>query len=189
MKKGLLIIFAGLSGVGKGTILKDVMSNEELKLAYSVSMTTRAPRPGEVNGVNYFFVTKEEFEKAVEEDKLLEHAEFVGNCYGTPKDYVEKKREEGYNVLLEIETNGAKQIISKYGSDVVSIYVLPPSIEELENRLIGRGTESKEVIAKRIEKARLEMKEVDMFNYIVVNDDLDKAKKEVEDIIRKEMNK
>lgn len=131
MKKGLLIVFSGVSGVGKGTILSKLMPMEDLQLAYSVSMTTRAPREGEVDGVNYFFVSKKRFLEAVKKGELLEHARFVGNDYGTPKAYVQQMREEGKNVLLEIEINGAKQVMEKC-PDALSIYIVPPSIEELE---------------------------------------------------------
>lgn len=189
MKKGLLIIFSGPSGVGKGTILNDLLNTKYLKLSYSVSMTTRSPRPGEVNGKNYFFVTKEEFENAIKNKELLEHAEFVGNYYGTPKSYVDEQRAKGKNIILEIETKGAKQVIKKYGDDVLSIYVVPPSIEELENRLIGRNTESKDVIKKRVAKAKRELKSLDMFKYVVVNDDLKKTEKEIKNIIKNEMSK
>ncbi len=188
MKKGLLIVYSGLSGVGKGTILKELMPMEDLNLAYSVSMTTRAPREGEVDGVNYFFVSKQEFLQAVKEGKLLEHARFVDNDYGTPRDYVEKMRNEGKNVLLEIEIRGAKQVIEKC-PDALSIYIVPPSMEELERRIRERGTEDEETILKRMSKARQEVKEVDMYKHVVCNDDLAKAVEDVRNIILEEMNK
>lgn len=188
MKKGLLIVYSGLSGVGKGTILKELMPMEDLNLAYSVSMTTRAPREGEVDGVNYFFVSKQEFLQAVKEGKLLEHARFVDNDYGTPRDYVEKMRNEGKNVLLEIEIRGAKQVIEKC-PDALSIYIVPPSMEELERRIRERGTEDEETILKRMSKARQEVKEVDMYKHVVCNDDLVKAVEDVRNIILEEMNK
>ena len=144
MKKGLLIVFSGVSGVGKGTILSKLMPMEDLQLAYSVSMTTRAPREGEVDGVNYFFVSKKRFLEAVKKGELLEHARFVGNDYGTPKAYVQQMREEGKNVLLEIEINGAKQVMEKC-PDALSIYIVPPSIEELERRLRERSTEDEDL--------------------------------------------
>lgn len=190
MKKGFLIVYSGPSGVGKGTILKELLPIKSLKLCYSVSMTTRKARPGEVDGKDYFFVTRKRFEKAIKNDELLEYAEFVGNYYGTPKDYVEKMTNEGKNVVLEIETIGAKKIIKKFGDEnVVSIYILPPDMKELERRLKERNTESPEVIKKRIAKARREIKKLDMFDYVVVNDDLKVAIKEVKDIIKKEMKK
>ena len=188
MKKGLLIVFSGVSGVGKGTILSKLMPMEDLQLAYSVSMTTRAPREGEVDGVNYFFVSKKRFLEAVKKGELLEHARFVGNDYGTPKAYVQQMREEGKNVLLEIEINGAKQVMEKC-PDALSIYIVPPSIEELERRLRERSTEDEETIMKRVAKARREMKDTAIYEHIVCNDDLDTAVQEVRQIILDEMNK
>ena len=188
MKKGLLIVFSGLSGVGKGTILKQLMPMEDLNLAYSVSMTTRAPREGEVEGVNYFFVTKKRFLEAVKNGELLEHARFVGNDYGTPKQYVEEMREQGKNVILEIEIKGAKQIMKKC-PDALSIYIVPPSIEELERRLRERGTEDEETILKRISKAKKEMKDTAFYEHVVCNDVLETAVEEVRQIILNEMNK
>jgi len=188
MKKGLLIVYSGLSGVGKGTILKQLMPMEDLNLAYSVSMTTRAPREGEKDGVDYFFVSKKRFLEAVRKGELLEHARFVENDYGTPKDYVEKMREEGKNVILEIEIRGAKQVMKKC-PDALSIYIVPPSIEELERRLRERSTEDEETIMKRVAKARREMKDTAIYEHIVCNDDLDSAVQEVRQIILDEMNK
>ena len=188
MKQGLLIVYSGLSGVGKGTILNELMPMEDLNLAYSVSMTTRKPREGEVDGVNYFFVDKKRFLEAVKNGELLEHARFVGNDYGTPKEYVEKMREEGKNVILEIEINGAKQVLEKC-PDALSIYIVPPSIEELENRIRKRQTEDEETILKRISKAKKEMKEIGFYEHVVCNDDLQTAVQEVRQIILDEMNK
>lgn len=188
MKKGLLIVYSGLSGVGKGTILEKLMPMEDLNLAYSVSMTTRKPRANEVEGKNYFFVSKERFLDAVKNGELLEHARFVENDYGTPKDYVEKMRNEGKNVILEIEIRGAKQVLEKC-KDALSIYIVPPSMEELERRIRERDTEDDETIMKRIAKAKREMLETDMYEHIVCNDDLDKAVQEVREIILNEMNK
>ena len=185
--KGLLIVFSGPSGVGKGTILEKLMEDKSLNLAYSVSMTTRSPREGEVNGVNYFFVSNEEFEKNIEEDKLLEHAKFVDHYYGTPRDYVEKMRNEGKNVILEIEVQGAKQVIQNSG-DSLSIFIMPPDFVELENRIKNRGTEDPETIKKRIKAAKREVEAKDMYDYIVVNDDLDEAVNKVRDIIIDHMN-
>lgn len=188
MKKGLLIVYSGLSGVGKGTILNELMPMKDLNLAYSVSMTTRKPREGEVDGVNYFFVSKKRFLEAVKNGELLEHARFVDNDYGTPKEYVERMRNEGKNVILEIEIRGAKQVMEKC-PDALSIYIVPPSIEELERRLRARSSEDEETIMKRIAKAKREMKETDMYEHIVCNDDLEKAVQEVRQIILNEMNK
>lgn len=186
MRKGLLIIFSGPSGVGKGTIMKEVMADSRLKTCFSVSMTTRAPRVGEVDGVNYFFVTRAEFEKAVENGEMLEHAEFVGNYYGTPKKYVDKKRDEGMNVVLEIDVQGALQVM-EVCPDALSIFVAPPSVEELANRLRKRGTESEEVIAGRVAQANYELSMAHRYRYQVVNDDLDKAIAEVKNLILKAM--
>jgi len=188
MKKGLLIVYSGPSGVGKGTVLNELMPMKELNLAYSVSMTTRKPREGEVDGVNYFFVSKERFLEAIKNNELLEHARFVDHDYGTPKAYVEKMRNEGKNVILEIEVEGAKQVISKC-PDCVSIFMVPPSIEELENRIRGRKSETEETILKRISKARHEITETGIYNYVVCNDDIQRTTNEIKEIILKEMNK
>ena len=188
MKKGLLIVFSGVSGVGKGTILSQLMPMEELNLAYSVSMTTRKPREGEIEGVNYFFVSKKRFVQAIKNDELLEHARFVRNDYGTPKAYVEQMSEQGQTVMLEIEINGAKQIMEKC-PDALSIYIVPPSIEELERRLRERSSEDEETLMKRIAKARRELEDIDFYEHVVCNDDLDTAIEEVRQIILKEINK
>ena len=188
MKKGLLIVYSGLSGVGKGTILTELMKMDDLNLVYSVSMTTRAPREGEVDGVNYFFVSKDEFKQAIKNGELLEHARFVGNDYGTPKFFVEEQLQLGKNVILEIEIKGAKQVLEKC-PDALSIYIVPPSIEELERRLRERSSEDEETILKRVAKAKREMKEVDIYEHVVCNDDLDTAVQEVRQIILDEMNK
>lgn len=188
-KRGLLIIMSGPSGVGKGTIRREVMKDKSLNLFYSVSMTTRAPRAGEVDGEDYYFVSKEEFQRNIDNDNLLEWAEFVGNRYGTPKDKVEAMRDEGKNVMLEIEVNGTTQVLKKcQGHDVVSIFIIPPSLEELENRIRHRGTESDEVVKARVAKATGEMELKYHYEFIVLNDDLERAAEEVRDIIRSKMN-
>lgn len=189
MKKGLLIVYSGPSGVGKGTILAELLKVKSLKLCFSVSMTTRKPRPGEIDGKDYFFVTKKRFEKAIENKELVEWAEYVDHYYGTPKSYIEEMRNKGYNIILDIETKGAKQVIKKYKDDVISIYIVPPSIEELERRLYERGTETKEVINKRIAKTKRQLKDTSVFKYKVVNDDLKTAIKDVKNIIKDEMKK
>ena len=188
MKKGLLIVYSGVSGVGKDTIRERLMPLKELNLVYSISMTTREKRPGEEDGKDYFFVSKEEFKQAILDGKLLEHARFVENDYGTPRDYVEKMRNEGKNVIVEIEIRGAKQVLEKC-PDALSIYIVPPSIEELERRIRHRNTEDDDTIVKRIAKARREMKETDLYEHIVCNDDLDRATEEVRQIILNEINK
>ena len=187
-KRGLLIIMSGPSGVGKGTIREELMKKNDLNLHYSVSMTTRGMRPGEVNGREYYFVSREEFDQNIKNDNLLEWAEFVGNRYGTPRDKVEQMRNEGKNVMLEIEVNGTAQVLNKvHDEGVISIFIAPPSLEELEKRLRGRGTESDEVIKSRVAKATQEFAFKDQYKYIVVNDDLSKAVDEVRQIILKAM--
>ena len=186
MKKGLLIIFSGPSGVGKGTIRKHIVKDRSLNLAYSISMTTRAPRNKEVDGVDYYFVSREEFQRNIDNDNFLEHAEFVGNCYGTPKSYVEELRNNGKNVFLEIEINGASQVLSKVKDPgVVSIFLLPPSIEALETGIRRRKTESEELIQARLNKGRSEMTQATNYQYVVVNDKIKRAAKEIIDIIKK----
>lgn len=186
MKKGLLIVYSGPSGVGKSTILHEVLKDESLNLEFSVSMTTRLPREGEVDGKDYFFVSKETFKKAIEDDKFLEHARYVENYYGTPRDYVEQERNKGKNVILEIDVQGGLQVIEKC-SDCISIFVMPPSIDELRNRLSGRGTEKEEVVNKRIDQARREIKQGSVYKYHVVNNEIETSIKEVSDILKKEM--
>lgn len=186
MKKGLLIVYSGPSGVGKSTILHEVLKDESLNLEFSVSMTTRLPREGEVDGKDYFFVSKETFEKAIEEDKFLEHARYVENYYGTPRDYVEQERNKGKNVILEIDVQGGLQVIEKC-SDCISIFIMPPSIDELRSRLSGRGTEKEEVINKRVDQAQREIKQGSVYKYHVVNNEIETSIKEVSDILKKEM--
>ena len=186
MKKGLLIIISGPSGVGKGTVRNYFMNEEDLKLAYSISMTTRAPRENEKDGVDYIFTSKEDFEKAIHDGELLEWAEFVGNEYGTPMSYVEKLRNEGKNVLLEIEVQGAMQVSEKC-PDALSIFIIPPSMEELEKRIRGRRTEPEEIVQQRLAKASKEMKMVNNYKYIVCNDDPKLAADMIATIIRRHM--
>lgn len=169
-KKGLLIVLSGPSGVGKGTILKEFVNDEDLKLAYSVSMTTRKQRPGEVDGVNYYFVSREKFEQARNNGELLESAEFVGNYYGTPVKEVERLRNEGKNVLLEIEVQGCQQVREKV-PDALTIFIVPPSMEDLEKRIRGRNTEPEEIVQERLAKASKEMELIGQYKYVVCNDD------------------
>ncbi len=185
MKKGLLIVFSGPSGVGKGTVLKKLVADKELKLAYSVSMTTRAPRKGEVDGVNYFFVSEERFKEAIYNGELLEHACFVDHYYGTPKAYVEKMRDEGYNVVLEIETVGAKQIMNayKYDKGCISIFLTPPDMKELEARIRKRSSETEDVIEKRVLKATQELRETYRYDHVICNDNVDEAVSKIKKII------
>ena len=186
MKKGLLIVISGPSGVGKGTVLKEFVKDPELNLAYSVSMTTRKQRTGEVEGVNYNFVDHEAFEKAIEEGELLEYAEFVGNYYGTPMKNVEKLRNEGKNVLLEIEVQGCMQVREKC-PDALTIFIIPPSMEELERRIRGRGTEAEEIIQQRLSKAAREMEMMGQYKYCVCNDDPKLAADIISLIIKRHM--
>lgn len=186
MKRGLLIIMSGPSGVGKGTIREKLMEDKTLNLFYSVSMTTRNPRPGEVDGREYYFVSKDEFKKNIENDNLLEWAEFVGNYYGTPRDKVEKMRDEGKNVLLEIDVNGTSQVLSKLDpNDVISVFIAPPSLEELEARIRGRSTETDEVIKNRLAQASRELSQSKQYRFVVVNDKLEDAVEEFRQIILK----
>lgn len=188
MKRGLLIILSGPSGVGKGTVRAKLFANADLNLAYSISMTTRPIRPGEKDGVDYFFVDKENFLKALDNDELLEHAVFVGNYYGTPKKYVDDLRDKGYNVILEIEVEGAKQVIEKC-PDAISFFLIPPTIEELENRIKNRKTETEEVIQKRLNKAKYEMKLLNIYTHVILNDSVDRAKDEITDILLRYIDK
>ncbi len=190
MKKGLLIIISGPSGVGKGAVRRVIMEDKSLDLAYSISMTTRKARPLEKNGVDYFFVSDEEFEQHVANGDLLEHASFVGNKYGTPKAYVDELREQGKNVLLEIEVQGAKQVLAtckKNNDDIVSIFLIPPSMAALERRIRKRRTESDEVIKARLSKAKSELGERSNYKYIVLNDIVQRAADEIKEIINKEI--
>lgn len=171
--KGLLIVVSGPSGAGKGTIC-DALRKEFPKIHYSISMTTRQPREGEVNGVNYYFRTNEEFESLLKEDAFLEHAKVYDHYYGTPKQYVYDMIAQGNHIMLEIDIQGAMQVKEKYPEGVF-IYVVPPSKEVLEERLRGRHTDTNEVIAGRLSKARKELDWIDKYDYLIVNDDLDTA--------------
>lgn len=187
-KPGLLIIIAGPSGVGKSTVRNEVMKEKNLNLAFSVSFTTRKPRPNEEHGRDYFFVTKEEFLKAIKKGEFIEHAEFVGNLYGTSKTYVNKLREEGKNVILEIEVKGSKQVLDQFNKDeVISFFIMPPSLNELEKRIRGRSTESNEVIVNRLNKAHEEIKMNVIFDNIIVNDDPHRASNEIVNIINNKL--
>ena len=187
-KRGLLIIMSGPSGVGKGTIREELMKDKSLNLFYSISMTTRKPRPGEQDGREYYFVTHEEFDKNIETDNFLEWAEYCTNKYGTPRDKVEELRNQGKNVLLEIDVKGTEQVLSKLkGDDVTSIFIVPPSLEELEARIRGRSTETEDAIQRRLKQARDEIKFKDQYKFIVVNDKLEDAVNEVRKILLEKM--
>ena len=176
MNKGSLIVVSGPSGCGKGTVCKELVKDG--RFCVSISATSRKPRDDEEDGVSYFFKTREEFEKLIEEDMLIEYAEYVGNYYGTPKRFVEEKLSEGVNVILEIEVQGAMKIKEKF-PEAKLLFLLPPSISELEARLRGRGTESEEAIVKRLQKARTELGYLGQYEYFVVNNTVEQA---VEDI-------
>lgn len=188
MKKGLLIILSGPSGVGKGSVRLKLMARPELNLFYSVSMTTRKMRPGEVEGREYYFVSREEFFRQLAAGNLLEWNEFVGNCYGTPIDKVDQMRAEGKNVLLEIDVNGAMEVMKKR-PDAISIFLKAPSFEALESRIRGRSTEKEETIRERLSKAKCEYDLAPKYDYSVVNDSLDRAAGEIAAIIEKESAK
>ena len=176
-KKGVLVLYSGCSGVGKGTIMKLLLQrNSNIRL--SVSNTTRSPREGEIAGVHYNFVTKEEFLALADADGYIEHAVYCDSYYGTPKRQVEEMLEQGYDVFLEIEVQGGLQVMEQY-PDILSIFILPPSMEELERRLRGRGTETEEVIRKRMAQAVEEMKYKDRYRCNVVNDIAERAADEV----------
>lgn len=185
MRKGLLIILSGPSGVGKGTVRRYIFDNFDLDFTYSISMTTRAPREKEVDGEDYFFVSQEEFQRNIDQDNFLEWEEFVGNRYGTPKDKVEKLRNEGKNVFLEIEVNGAAKVMNKVKDDrVISFFLMPPDVEALENRIRRRKTESEELIQARLEKGRKEMSMTDQYDYVILNDTVANASQKIVDLIK-----
>ncbi|HFH7160841.1 guanylate kinase [Streptococcus agalactiae] len=184
-ERGLLIVFSGPSGVGKGTVRQEIFSTPDHKFDYSVSMTTRPQRLGEVDGVDYFFRTREEFEALIKEGQMLEYAEYVGNYYGTPLSYVNETLDKGIDVFLEIEVQGALQVKSKV-PDGVFIFLTPPDLEELEERLVGRGTDSPEVIAQRIERAKEEIALMREYDYAVVNDQVSLAAERVKRVIEAE---
>jgi guanylate kinase len=183
--KGLLIVFSGPSGVGKGTVRKEIFSHKELDFQFSVSATTRKPRPGEVDGVDYYYKTRKEFEDMISQGELLEYAEFVGNYYGTPVEAARKSINEGKDIFLEIEVEGAKQVREKF-PDGLFIFLAPPSLEELKNRIVTRGTESDEAIEGRLKTAREEIDMMSLYDYVVVNDDVQVASEKVINIVSAE---
>ena len=172
-KEGILIVVSGFSGAGKGTIMKALLERYD-NYALSISATTRNPRPGEEEGKAYFFKTTEEFEKMIAKDDLIEYAMYVGNYYGTPKAYVEEQMQAGKDVILEIEIQGAMKIKEQFPESLL-LFVTPPSAKELQKRLVGRGTETADVIAQRLARAYEESEGMDAYDYIVVNDDLDEC--------------
>ena len=184
-ERGLLIVFSGPSGVGKGTVRQEIFSTPDHKFEYSVSMTTRPQRLGEIDGVDYFFRTREEFEELIKQGQMLEYAEYVGNYYGTPLTYVNETLDKGIDVFLEIEVQGALQVKQKV-PDGVFIFLTPPDLAELKDRLVGRGTDSQEVIAQRIERAKEEIALMREYDYAVVNDEVKLAAERVKHIIETE---
>ena len=184
-QKAKLIIFTGPSGVGKGTILTDFFKKVDKNIVYSISSTTRHPRDGEINGMHYFFITKNEFENLIKEDAFLEYANYSGNYYGTSKKFVEEKLSENKSVLLEIELQGALQVMKKR-PDAVTIFIKPPTFEELEQRLRGRHSESEEAIQKRLTAAHEEIKNADKFHYVIENDIVESAVNKLIEIYDKE---
>jgi guanylate kinase len=183
MDKGLLIVVSGPSGAGKGTVMKELMSGGDYAL--SVSATTRSPREGEVDGENYFFKSREEFEGMIADNEFLEYAEFCGNYYGTPVGYVAKQLDAGKNVILEIEVKGAFQVKERL-PEAVLIFLAPPSLNELESRLVGRGTESAEVVAQRLARAEEELELISDYDYIVINDKVENAADDIRAIVKAE---
>ena len=179
-KSGLLVVVSGPSGCGKGTVLKQLIENDE-HVFYSVSATTRSPRVGEVDGVHYYFISKEQFEEKIASGGMLEYASYVGNYYGTPKSEVDRRIENGVGVVLVIEVIGAANIKRLY-PDATLVFIMPPSVEELGNRLRGRGTESEDAIARRMQRAAEELQRVDEYDFSVVNDDAGRCADELYEI-------
>ena len=181
-KQGTLVVVSGFAGTGKGTVMKELLGRYD-SYALSISATTRNPRPGEVDGRQYFFKTKEEFEQMIERDEFVEHACYVGNYYGTPKKYVQEQLTAGKDVILEIEIQGALNIKSQF-PDALLLFIAPPSADVLKERLVGRGTETEEVIEQRLARAVEESKGIENYDYLVVNDDLDECVENVHHMIQ-----
>ena len=180
--QGILVVVSGFSGAGKGTLMKELLKRYD-NYALSISATTRAPREGETDGKEYFFDTKEQFEKMRDERKLIEYAQYVNNYYGTPKEYVEQKMAEGKDVILEIEIQGALKVKKRF-PDALLLFVTPPSAEELRRRLVGRGTETLEVINARLARAAEEASGMEAYDYLLINDDLDRCVEEMHQLIQ-----
>ena len=179
------MFLSGPSGVGKGTVRKKIFEDPTTSYKYSISMTTRHMREGEIDGVDYFFKTKEEFEALIKDDQFIEYAQYVGNYYGTPVQYVKDTMEEGHDVFLEIEVEGAKQVRKKF-PDALFIFLAPPSLDDLKERLVGRGTESDEKIQSRVNEARKEVEMMNLYDYVVVNDEVELAKNRIQSIVEAE---
>ena len=186
-KRGILVVVSGFSGAGKGTLMKELLSRYD-NYALSISATTRSPREGEVDGKEYFFVSRERFETMIEQDELIEYADYVGNYYGTPKAYVADQMEAGKDVVLEIEMQGALKVKAKF-PETLLIFVTPPSAAILHRRLKARGTETEEVIAKRMSRAVEESQDMHRYDYLLINDDLDTCVREMHELIQAQHSK
>lgn len=184
MSKGILVVVSGFSGAGKGTVMKRLLERYD-NYALSISVTTRNPRPGEEDGREYFFRSREEFEKLIQEDALIEYAQYVENYYGTPRSYVEEHLSQGKDVILEIEIQGAMKVKEKI-PEALLVFVTPPSVEELQKRLLGRGTETPEVIAERLLRAGQEAEGMAEYDYLLVNDDIEECVQTLHEIIQSE---
>ncbi len=190
INKGKIILISGPSGVGKKTILDEILNNKNLNIVYSISATTRPKRHNEIHGKDYYFLSRNEFENGINQGDFLEYAEFCGNYYGTPKQKIFEQLNQGKNVLLEIETLGAKNIMQQFDKDkIISVFLIPPSLDILRQRLINRGTETLETIDKRVQKASDELKYQDMYQNIVVNDNVNQTIKEITKIIEQSYDK
>ena len=184
-KKGILIVVSGFSGAGKGTLMKELLQKYEEQYALSISATTRQPREGEIHGREYFFISKDEFEKMIAKDELIEYASYVENYYGTPRSYVEQKLDEGKDVILEIEIQGALKVKEKF-PDTLLLFVAPPSAQELKHRLVGRGTETMEVINSRMSRAAEEAEGMENYDYLIINDTLEECVEQMHSVIQAE---
>ncbi|NLX76103.1 MAG: guanylate kinase [Clostridiaceae bacterium] len=187
MSPGLLVVVSGPAGVGKGTVVS-LAREKNRDIVFSVSATSRCPRPGEKDGVNYFFVSRDRFQEMIRENALLEWVEYCGNFYGTPKMYVEQELEKGNTVLLEIEVEGAHNVKKQYPQCIL-VFITPPSLEELRNRIVKRGTESPEVIEKRMQRAKKELEQLDRYDYVITNESVEDAANQLLEIIEKERNR
>lgn len=183
--RGILLVLSGFSGSGKGTVVKEVMKKYSDKYALSISATSRQPRPGETDGIEYFFKTREEFEEMIAKDELVEYAQYVNNYYGTPKAYVEEQLAAGKDVILEIEIQGALKIKKKF-PDTLLLFMTPPSADELKERLVGRGTEAMDVIESRLSRAVEEAQGIEEYDYIIVNDNLEECVERFHSIVSNE---
>ena len=183
--RGILLVLSGFSGSGKGTVVKEVMKKYSDTYALSISATSRQPRPGERDGIEYFFKTREEFEEMIAKDELVEYAQYVSNYYGTPKAYVEEQLAAGKDVILEIEIQGALKIKEKF-PETLLLFMTPPSADELKDRLVGRGTETMDVVESRLARAVEEAQGIEKYDYIIVNDDLEECVERFHSIVSNE---